>query len=109
MLLVMTSTTVYDPTKVVKILLWDETLARMHSSRMRTVRCSGCVRGESICPGVVYLGGVYPGGVSAQLSVQGVSAQVVSVHGGVCPGGVYSVSTRGCLPDTPCEQNHRQV
>ena len=51
---------------------------RMHSSRMRTVRCSSRL-----------LWGVCPGGVSAQ----GVSTQGVSDWGGM--------SARGCLPDTP--------
>ena len=54
----------------------------MHSSRMRTVRCSGRLMG----------GGVFAqGGVSAHwgMSAQGVSVQEVE---SVCPGG------RGCLP-----------
>ena len=45
---------------------------RMHSSRMRTVRCSGRFIG-GVC-----LGNVFPGGVSAQDGVsdqEGVSAQ----------------------------------
>ena len=76
MLLVMTSTTVYGPTKVAKILLWDETLTRMHSS-------SGCVGGEGpsdqrgVCPGGVYL----PGGVSVH---DRVSARRCLPRGGVC-------------------------
>ena len=44
----------------------------MHSSRMRTVCCSGClggggsVQGGAVCPGGVCLEGVYTQGVSAQ-------------------------------------------
>ena len=61
---------------------------RMHSSRMRTIRCSGRVPVEGLSA---------QGGVC--VSVGGVSAQ-----GGVCLG--------LCLPggrNPPCEQNHRQV
>ena len=36
---------------------------RMHSSRMRTVRCSGRLRGD--CPGVSAQGRCLPGGMSA--------------------------------------------
>ena len=36
----------------------------MHSSRIRTVCCSGCLMAEGCLPrGVSALGGVYPGGV----------------------------------------------
>ena len=47
----------------------------MHSSRMRTVRCSDRLLGEGVCWGDVCLEGV-------------------SARGDVCPAG-------GCLPDTP--------
>ena len=54
-------------------------LARMHSSRMRTVRCSSRLLG---------------GGVSDQ----GVSDWGVSAQRAVCPGGVCR---EGLLPDIP--------
>ena len=79
---------------------------RMHSSRMRNVRCS-------LCPGDVYPGGYLPGGVSAQgrrvclggvCHGGGVSAQ----GGGVCPeeGGVCRVVS---ARHPPCEQNQTGV
>ena len=50
---------------------------RMHSSRMGTVRCSGCA---GVClPRGVYPGDIYPGGG--------------------CP---WRCLPRGCLPHTPC-------
>ena len=56
---------------------------RMHSSRMRTIRCSGH-RGEGgVCPdGRAAVWGVCPGGCA-------------QCPGGVCPGGCLP---RGCLP-----------
>ena len=104
---------------------------RMHSSRMRTVRCSnhlvggggvvcpggvclpgGCLLRGDVCPGWCLPGGMcLPGGVSSQgvCLPRGVSAQGVSAHGGCLPGGCLP---RGCLPrgvsaTLPCEQNHR--
>ena len=59
----------------------------MHSSRMRTVRCSShpgegvSEQGGYVCPGGVCLGVSAQGGMSAQ--------------GGVCLGGVFP---GGCLP-----------
>ena len=76
---------------------------RMHSCRMRMVRCSGHLSegGKGCLTG----GGVPAWGVSAQ---GGVSAWGgVCCPGGVCLGGVFlggvcrGVSARGCLPDTP--------
>ena len=64
----------------------------MHSSRLRTVRCSGH-RGRGCLPegclprGVSAQGGVCPGGVCSGVSAQGVSARGVSQHAldmGVC-------------------------
>ena len=50
---------------------------RMHSSRMRTIQCSGCLLGRGCLP----MAGVYPG--------------VVCLHkGGVC--------LEGCLPRGRC-------
>ena len=71
---------------------------RMHSSRMRTVRCSSCLLGG---------GGVCPEGVP--LSTNGVCLPRVSAQGaevgGVCPGGVSERGKgylpRGCLPEPP--------
>ena len=63
----------------------------MHSSRMRTVRCSArrVMGGGCVCPGGVCL----PGGGS--VSAQG----GVMCQGGTCPGGVYP---GGCLPRGVC-------
>ena len=65
-------------------------VTRMHSSRMRTVRCSGHLGGGGFLPmgclGGVCLGGICPVGLFAQ---EGVSA-----WGSVCPG----ESVQGCLP-----------
>ena len=47
---------------------------RMHSSRMRTIHCSGHLWGGGVCPGVSVQGGVCPGGIC---------------QGGVCSGGVW--------------------
>ena len=86
---------------------------RMHSSRIRTVHCSGacgggggagCVSqlalGVGCIPGCTGQGGCLARGVSAWgVSVQGVSAL------GVClPRGV---SAWGVSVTQPCEQNHR--
>ena len=60
----------------------------MHSSRMRTVRCSSHLR---VClRGGVCLGGVFQGDV----------CQGLSATGGVCPGGCLpgGCLSRGCLP-----------
>ena len=64
----------------------------MHSSRMRTVCCSGRLMigvfsqgGVCICHGRIWPGGCPPRGVSA--------------YGGVCPGGVYPRG--GCWGCTP--------
>ena len=69
---------------------------RVHSSRMRTVRCSGHLSGD------VYPGGCLPGGVSARGCVpRGVCAQGGVCPGGVCPGGCVprgGVCPGGCLP-----------
>ena len=79
-------------------------LTRMHSSRMRTIRCSGHL-------GVSQHGlgrGVYP---SMDWAV-GVCVSQHALGRGCLPGGV-SAQVRGCLPHTPwqtpptCEQNHR--
>ena len=62
----------------------------MHSSRMRTVRCSSRLAGEVCLPG----GGVCPGGcLPGGCLARGMCAP----GGGVCPG--------GC----PCEQNDWQT
>ena len=55
----------------------------MHSSRMRTVRCSGCLGGCLPKKGICLGGGVCLEGV-------------VSVRGGVCLGG--GVCPGGCTP-----------
>ena len=73
----------------------------MRSSRTRTIRCSGRLRGVS----------------AWGMSIQEVSAQGVFAWRGVfAQGGVYQ---GGCLPGSlpdglwpqpiPCEQNHREV
>ena len=74
---------------------------RMHSSRMRTIRCSGC---RGVHPSMLWAGSVYPsmhsaGGMSAQGGVCPGKGGVcpgkgVSGQGGVCP----ELSARGCLP-----------
>ena len=51
----------------------DTLKTRMHSSRMRTICCSGRLGGGGVCLGVVSAKGCLPGG------------------GGVCPGGVSPV------------------
>ena len=97
------------------------TKTRMHSSRMRTVRCSSRLLGG----GVSGPGGCLPArGVclSGGSACQGVSAchGVYACHGGVCqegglglgclPGG--SLPRRvcgGCLANPPCEQNNRRL
>ena len=63
---------------------------RMHSSRMRKVRCSG--RRRSLPRGGVCLGGCLPRGISAQKGC--LPGGVCQGGGGVCPGGV---STQGCV------------
>ena len=81
----------------------------MHSSRMRTVRSSGCGGGGRY-PSMHWARGVcvYPsvhlaGGVSQH--ALGVSAQGVSAHGGVC---LWGVSPSACWDtQTPCGQNDR--
>ena len=78
----------------------------MHSSRMRTIRCSG--RQGRVFPGGVCPGGVCPGGlcpvgclpgwgVSAQRVSDhgGVSAQWVCLPGGICPGGLSAPVNAG--------------
>ena len=60
----------------------------MHSSRMHTVCCSGCLLG------VCLSGGCLPRGVFAQ----GVSAQGVCLPRGVS---VWGCLSRECLADTP--------
>ena len=59
--------------------------SKMHSSRMRTIRCSGrlCVCGE---------GGDLPRGVVWDVCLGGMSAQ------GVCPGEGGVSAQGGCLP-----------
>ena len=53
----------------------NKTKTRMHSSRMRTVRCNGCLGGclgvcvcaqGAVWPGGVWHGGVYPPGTQRQ-------------------------------------------
>ena len=82
----------YPHTHVVKI---NGCKTKMHSSKMRTVHCSGRWGGGSCIP-ACRGGGVCLGGLPS---------------GGCLPGGVCA---RGCLPppwrDTlPCEQNHRRL
>ena len=84
---------------------------RMHSSRMRTVRCSSRLPG-GVSAGGCLPGACLPGGVCQGVSAKGMSAQVgvcpgglpkgVSTRGDVCPGGVCSRGCLpgGCLPDT---------
>ena len=77
----------------------------MHSSRMRTVRCSSrLLEGVSAWGVSAQEGGVCPGGGCLLrrgcLPGRGVSAQ----EGGVCPEGVSAqggVCPEGCLSDTP--------
>ena len=76
---------------VVRPMLWRTTqftykyeLKRMHSSRMRTVRCSGRVGG-----------GCLPRGVSTQGELSG--------YGGICLGvSAWGCLPRGCLPKGGC-------
>ena len=89
---------------------------RMHSSRMRTVRCND--RRGGVCPGVclprevsVCLGGVCQGDIPACTGQGGVSQHALD-RGSVCPGGVCPGGGGGCLPKctlgyTPPEQNDR--
>ena len=64
---------------------------RMHSSGMRTVRCSGR-RGGGVYPSMHWAGGVYP----SMHWVGGVSQHALG-RGGVCPG-VYVCPGRLCVP-----------
>ena len=64
-------------------------LTRMHSSRMRTVRCRSRLLWGGVCLGVSAQGGVGPEVSASGVSAQGVSAQGVSAQG---------VSAQGCLP-----------
>ena len=69
-------------------------VTRMHSSRMRTICCSGHLIG-GVCPGGVSAWGCLPNGVSARGCLPG---------GSVCPGGCLSRRVclpRGCLPVHP--------
>ena len=76
----------------------------MYSSRMRTVRCSGCLLCVCVC---VCVGGVVvcPKGVCLrggrlllrECLPRGVSAQDVCLPGGVCPGGVSASCLGGCV------------
>ena len=66
---------------------------RMHSTRMRTVRCSSHLGGRCVCPGD---GGCLPGG--------GVCAWG-GMSWGCVPGGVSATHTH----PHPCEQNHRRL
>ena len=73
-------------------------ITRMHSSRMRTVRCSGRPLRGGVCPGGVCLGGCLPRGIC----LGGVSARGCLPRGCVCLG--------VCLPDPPpCGKNDRHV
>ena len=91
---------------------------RMHSSRMRTVRCSSrlsggvsaqgegclpsggvCLEKGGVCPGGVSLWGVcLGGGQPGEVSAQEVSTQGVVCLGGCLPGGVC----KGGLPNGEC-------
>ena len=62
----------------------------MHSSKMRTIRCSGCLGG-----------GFARGGVSAW----GVSAQIGCMPKGCLPGGEGCLPAMGCTFCPPCGQN----
>ena len=74
---------------------------RMHSSRMRTVRCSGC---RGCIPACTRQGGCLPmGGVCPELSAGGcLTREEGCLPGGVCPGegGVFPgrVSATNPLP-----------
>ena len=98
----------------------------MRTARLLTVSQHALYRGRGVYPsmhwaeGGVCLGVSAQGGVCPEMSAQGLSAQGVSAQGvsvcGVYPGGVYpelsakgGMSAQGCLSDTPCEQNDRQV
>ena len=97
----------------------------MHSSRMRTVYCSGCRgciparTGQGVYPSMHWAGGVSQHALGrgdvwlGGLSGQGLSAQWgVCSGGGVCPGeeGVFlGVSAQGSVCQTPCEQNDWQM
>ena len=99
----------------------------MHSSRMRTVHCSGRLgRGRGCQPiGVSYLrgvvclgerlpGGCLPRGMSASgggVSAKGVVCLGVCLPGSVCQRGVFLGDVcQGEWVHTPCrEQNHKQV
>ena len=76
----------------------------MHSSRMRTVRCSSRLLGGDVCPGGCLPRGVFVRGVSAQ------DVSAWSVQGGgvclVCPGGVCLVWTATPQADTPPGRHH---
>ena len=63
---------------------------RMHSSRMRTIRCSSCLLEGGIClPGGVCLGGLF--------ACQG---GCLPAREDVClPGGVYLMGWGVCLPE----------
>ena len=95
----------------------------MHSSRMCTIRCSGCgwgvypsmqwaggcipaCTGWGVYPSMHWAGGVYQGGVSL-----GGSAWGCLPRGGVCPEGGSAQKgclPRGCLPQPP-RQNERRL
>ena len=64
---------------------------------MRTIRCSGCLRGG----GLSAYGGVCPG---VGCLPRGVSAWGWVCAGGVCPGGIClaGVTAWGCLPGDVC-------
>ena len=93
---------------------------RKHSSRMRTVCCSGrrrvgCLPRGCVCPGGVCLGRCLPGGVclggvwlGVRVCLGGVClGGCLSGGGGVCPGGVVSQHALGKTP--PCGQNDRRL
>ena len=87
------------------------TLTRKHSSRMRTVRCSGC-RGGGGIPACTGQGGcVSQHALGRGMCIPACTGQErVSACGclprGVCPGGCLPYTPQAA-PTPPCEQNDR--